>query len=95
MQSKGEESQQRLQLDRPQPDLFQQDKVRPDPPQETEEKEGDFQRWVWKPFKAVVDSFNMIKGRYATMEQALVSISRELKVEALNALEYIKTLLKV
>ena len=50
--------------------------------------------WVRKSFDALVHSLSQLKGQYVAMEQALVSISKELKVEPLNASVHIQTLPK-
>ena len=69
-----------------QPDHSQQEKG--------EKEEGDFAPWIWKPFKGVFDSLSSVNGQYQAMEQALVDMSKELGIESLKAVEYVKTLPK-
>ena len=63
-------------------------------PSKLEEQEEELRPWVHKPFAAVIGSLRQVKGEYIALEKALHKISKELKVEPLNMLNYVKKLPK-
>ena len=64
-------------------------------PFESKEQEEELRPWVCKPFNVVVDSLQQVKGQYKALEHALQDISKEMKVEPLDALECVKKLPKM
>ena len=61
---------------------------------QSQSKEEVYRPWVYKPFRAMLNSLSTTKGQYMVREEVLVDISKTLGVPPLATTDHIKMLSK-
>ena len=57
--------------------------------------EEEAQTRIQKPFEGMIDNLIIVKEQYEVLEKVVVSISKALGIEVLEANKYLKTLTKL